>query len=299
MSHFKKLTLLKILTVIAWADGEIALSELNVLKSFYRKFNLSPEEIEELNPYLRAPLSEKEQENLFRKFAAEVTAPGDKKEFLQAMELMAGADKEIHEREQALLRRLTALLEDTSFTEKTLGKIRNVLARVIFKPARETKPQLQKYFKNIVLNKVGLRADGEKAKISLSEDQLYLACLFGVLLGSVAFVDETFSDEEKNALRGILSAHYSFTDEELEIILDVLEEQTAWGFDFYEVVTEFNRLVSYPDRVKLMDCFFEISAADGDLGYEEVEEIRRITKAMRIPHKDFIDCKMKYLGKFR
>jgi len=299
MSRFKKLTLLKILTVIAWADGEIAPSELNILKSFYRKFNLSREEIDALTPYLRSPLSEKEQADLFRRFAAEVNSPGDKKEFLQAMQSMAAADGEIHEQEQALLRQLASLIEGTSFTEKTLGKIRNVLSRVIFKPAREKNPQLQKYFKSIVLNKIDLKAAGEKHKISLPEDRVYLACLFGVLLGAVAFTDENFSAEEKNALREVLQAHYSFSGQELGIILDVLQEQAARGFDFYEVVTEFNRLVSYPERMKLMDCFFEISAADGDLGYEEVEEIRRITKAMRIPHKEFIDCKMKYLGKFR
>ena len=33
MSRFKRLTFLKVLTTIAWADGEVTQSELNILKS--------------------------------------------------------------------------------------------------------------------------------------------------------------------------------------------------------------------------------------------------------------------------
>ena len=60
MSKFKKLTFLKVLTTVAWADGEVTQSELNILKTFYRKFDLSKSEIDELKPYLNAPISKKE-----------------------------------------------------------------------------------------------------------------------------------------------------------------------------------------------------------------------------------------------
>ena len=42
-----------------------------------------------------------------------------------------------------------------------------------------------------------------------------------------------------------------------------------------------------------------IGAADGDLSHAETEEIRRISKAMRIPHKVFIESKMKILSRLR
>ena len=61
MSNFKKLTFLKVLTTVAWADGEVSQSELNILKSFYRKFDLEKHELNELKPYLNAPISRKEK----------------------------------------------------------------------------------------------------------------------------------------------------------------------------------------------------------------------------------------------
>ena len=66
MSYFKKLTFLKVLTTIAWADGEVTQSELNILKSFYRKFNLDKSDFAELKHYLAAPVSKKEQMTSFK-----------------------------------------------------------------------------------------------------------------------------------------------------------------------------------------------------------------------------------------
>lgn len=296
---FKKITFLKVLTVIAWADGEITQSELNVLHSFYRKFGLSSEETRELKPYLHAPIPKEDQEELFRQLTAELKSPREKKEFRHALEMMAKADEETHREEQALLERLSFLLEETFIAKKSLERIRNLLVRTIFKPAREKNPEMEKYFKNIVLKKIELKAAESGQKINLPQDKVYLICLFGTLLASVAFVDEDFSAEEKSALKRVLGERYSFAAGELEILSRVVEEQAKGGFDFHEVVTEFNRLVSYNDRVKLMDCFFEISAADKEMSHEEVEEIRHITKAMRIPHNRFIESKVKYLSKLR
>ena len=42
-----------------------------------------------------------------------------------------------------------------------------------------------------------------------------------------------------------------------------------------------------------MECLFAVAISDGDLAHVETEEIRRITKAMRIPHNAFIDAKVR------
>ena len=49
----------------------------------------------------------------------------------------------------------------------------------------------------------------------------------------------------------------------------------------------------------MTNCMFAIGGADGELSHDEAEEIRRITKAIRIPHKVFIESKMKTLSRLR
>ena len=94
MSYFKKLTFLKALTTIAWADGEVTQSELNILKSFYRKFNLDKDELSELKHHLAAPVSKKEQTELFDQLIHALDSSREKEEILGALETMEQASKQ-------------------------------------------------------------------------------------------------------------------------------------------------------------------------------------------------------------
>lgn len=299
MSHFKNLTFLKVLATIAWADGELSNSELNIIKSFYRKFGLDNRQIGELRPYLAAPIPEKEQDDLFRQLVAELKSPKERKEIVKELQAMAQADNKIKDEEKQLLEQFSQLVADTKFTKRAFGKIRNMFKRTILKPAREKEPQLNNYFKDTVLRKVDLKTRGGRKKIEMDDSQLYFICLFGTMLASVAHVDDHFDAKEKKALKQRLEERFSFNNTEMSVLFEIIEEQARQGIDRHDVVTEFNRLVSYNDRMNTVDCFFAIAAADGDISHDEMEEIRAITKTMRIPHKEFIKSKLKFLNKLR
>jgi len=119
------------------------------------------------------------------------------------------------------------------------------------------------------------------------------------VMATIAHVDDHFDPAEKKALKRCLADQFSLKGKELTLLFEVVEEQARQGFDFHEVATELNRVVSYNDRIHLMGCLFEISIADGEMSHEEAEEIRRITKALRIPHKTFIEYKVRALNKIR
>ncbi|MEE9259019.1 MAG: TerB family tellurite resistance protein [Nitrospinaceae bacterium] len=299
MSYFKKLTFLKVLTTIAWADGEMTQSELNVLKSFFRKFDLDRDDLAELKHYLEAPVSKKEQAALYETMIAELSSPGDRKEIQQAMESMLHAHPRTGSVERELIEKFSESLSKTSFTKRSLGKFRNLLHGTIFQNARDKDPDMEKYFKRKVFKKIELKFEKLGKKINLSDDKVYYVCLLGALLATVAHVDDHFDETEKKALKKIMAEQFSFHGQELNVLFEVIEEKARGGFDFHEVVTEVNNLTPYSDRLKLVDAFFAIAAADGDLAYEEAEEIRRITKAMHVPHKKFIESKMKTLSRLR
>ena len=299
MSYFKKLTFLKVLTAVAWADGEMTHSELNHLKSFYRKFGLDRDDFAELKPYLDAPVSKKEKDELFDCLISELSSPKEKKEILRAMGEMLNSKRKPTEAEKRMVEEFSNLLAQTSFTKRSLGKFRNLLKGALFQHSREKNPELEKYFKRRVFKKIELKLSENGEKIELPDDKIYFVCLIGTLLASVAHVDEHIDDSEKKELKRFLKEQFSFKERELKILFEVIEEQARQGFDFHEVVTEVNRLTSYKDRLKLVDVFFAMAGADGDLAHDEIEEIRRITKAMRISHKLFIDSKMKVLARLR
>jgi uncharacterized tellurite resistance protein B-like protein len=299
MSQFKKMTFLKVLTTIAWADGEVSQSEFNILKSFFRKFNLDNHELAELKPYLLSPIPKKEKDDLYRQMIADLSSPKEKAEIMDALEAMVAAHKRLKTDERELVNQFAEWLEKTSHTKRSLGRIRNFFQKTIFKQARDPDSDMEKYFKRRVLKKIELKSKHSKIPTNLSEEKLYLLCLIGTLMATIAHVDEQFDPAEKKALKHCLAEQFSLKGKELALLFEVVEEQARQGFDFHEVVTEMNRVASFNDRIHLMECLFEVSIADGEMAHEEVEEVRRITKALRIPHKTFIECKVRALNKIR
>jgi uncharacterized tellurite resistance protein B-like protein len=295
MSYFKKLTFLKVMTTVAWADGEMTHSELNLLKSFIKKFDLDKNDVGELKPYLEAPVTKAHQDELFKQLIAELSSAEEKQEIVQAMSQMAEGKMETSAEEITLVEQFTSWLKEASFTTRSFGKVRNFFQRTIFVDARAKDPELEKYFKRKVIKNIELKSAKQGRKISLSDDEVYHICLLGTLLASVAQVDEIFEDVEENALKKVLQENFSFPQEELEILFDVVVEQARYGFDFHEVITETNQILTYNERVEMIDCFFAIAADDGKISSEESEQIRKITKAMHIPHQDFKDSKVRAL----
>ncbi|MBT3856987.1 MAG: hypothetical protein HOD32_00045 [Nitrospina sp.] len=299
MSKFKKMTFLKVLTTVAWADGEVSQSEFNILKTFYRKFDLEKHEMDELKPYLLSPISKKEKDTLYRQMVAELSSPQEKKEIVGALEEMVEAHKRMKSDERELVDQFSEWLEKSSHTRRSFGRVRNFFQGTIFKHARDRDPDMEKYFKRRVLKKIELKSSHSKISTNLPEERLYFVCLVGTLMATIAHVDDHFDPAEKKALKRCLADQFSLKGKELTLLFEVVEEQARQGFDFHEVATELNRVASYNDRIHLMECLFEVAIADGEMAHGEAEEIRRITKALRIPHKTFIECKVRALDKIR
>ena len=299
MSKFKKMTFLKVLTTVAWADGEVSQSEFNILKSFYKKFDLDKHELDELKPYLLSPILKKEKDELYKQMIADLSSPKEKKEIMGALEAMADAQKRMKTDEKELVDQFAEWLGKTSHTKRSFGRIRNLLQKTIFKQARDPNPDMEKYFKRRVLKNIELKSAHSKIPTNLSEENLYFICLVGTLMAAIAHVDDHFDPAEKKALKRCLIDQFDLKGKELTLLFDVVEEQARRGFDLYEVTTELNRVASFNDRVNLMECLFNVAIADGEMVHEEMEEIRRITKALRIPHKTFIEYKVQALDKIR
>jgi len=223
----------------------------------------------------------------------------EKEEILSALESMENATKRIGSEEKQLVNQFRVLLEKPSLTRKSFARIRDLLGRTIFSHSREKDLELEKYFKRKVLKKVELKAARLGVKMNLPEDRLYFICLLGALMASVSNVDGSFDDSERKVIKKELSKHFNFKNKELRILFEVILEVTKQGFDFHEVTTELNNLVTYNEKVEITDCMLAVGGADGELSHDEAEEIRRITKAMRIPHKVFIEAKMKVLSRLR
>ncbi len=299
MKHNKSLTLLKVLTVMAWADGSATQAELSFIKTFMLKFNLDEKEWEELRPFMEAPLPPDRKEALFSEMRRELNSATARASALEACREIVLADGVLDANEEKLLEEFGSVLEGPALDEEAKGNLGGFVKSILPGLFGKADPEMERYFKREIYHKIELKLSGEKFQIDRDDDRLYLVCLLGVLLAQAAKIDGNFDPDEKNALRTLVAQKLSLSENEAILFVEVLEEQTDKGFDFNEVISEVNRLVSFNDRLGVVDCFFAVACADGELSHDETEEIRRITKAMLIPHSHFITAKMKALDHIR
>jgi uncharacterized tellurite resistance protein B-like protein len=124
----------------------------------------------------------------------------------------------------------------------------------------------------------------------LDEPRGRYVAAFAYLLGRVAAVDRDVTDAERRlmarlvAMEGDLSAGEAAT----VVALALGEVRRFGGTHNLHVTREFARLSTPAQRMGLVRCLFAVSAVDRHVETQEDNEIRRITRELKIEHADFI-----------
>jgi uncharacterized tellurite resistance protein B-like protein len=119
---------------------------------------------------------------------------------------------------------------------------------------------------------------------------------FAFLLGRVARVDDTFSDEEARAMEMVLieQAHLPAAQALLAVNLARTSRQMFSATTDFTVTQEFANSASYEDRLALAHCLFAIAASDERISTTEEAELHRITNQLRIEGPDLTKIRLQY-----
>ncbi|MFQ5579940.1 MAG: TerB family tellurite resistance protein [Nitrospiria bacterium] len=297
ISKEKQFSLVRMLIALAWADGEISNSELNFLKDFIFRFDLTGEEWARIEMYIEDPVPPEEAEALVKDFVLHLGGAGERKGVVAALEGIMAADGVTRPEEKDFLERCTAIFKKSGPASALMGRIGGLFRETVFKPAGASrrKEELHDFLNNRILFKVRRKLEREKLSLEGDLEKLAYASLFAGLLAHIASIDNGTSEVELTALARLLKEVADFDEEAVELILAVVQETAAKGLDRFRLTREFYEKSSIEQRRQLLDCLFEISGADDDLAHDEVEEVRAIAYGLKFSHKDFIDAKIKYL----
>jgi uncharacterized tellurite resistance protein B-like protein len=113
---------------------------------------------------------------------------------------------------------------------------------------------------------------------------------FAYLLGRVADADYAITDEERDLMRRLVAKEGSLAaDETAAVVTLALDEFRRFGGTHNLIVArEFAALATAEERLGLLRCLFAISAADESVIVREDNEIRQISRELKIEHADFI-----------
>jgi uncharacterized tellurite resistance protein B-like protein len=113
---------------------------------------------------------------------------------------------------------------------------------------------------------------------------------FAYLLGRVALADHAVTDDERDLMLRLVAQEGSLAKEEAAAVvrLAVDEFRRLGGTHNLIVAREFAALASAEERIALLRCLFAVSAADESVLVREDNEIRQISRELKIEHADFI-----------
>jgi uncharacterized tellurite resistance protein B-like protein len=73
----------------------------------------------------------------------------------------------------------------------------------------------------------------------------------------------------------------------------VAVSQTAHLMDKHRLARQFASVCSPEERVQFLDVLFAVAAADGMASYKEIEEIRKISRSLKLSNEQFIEAKLR------
>jgi uncharacterized tellurite resistance protein B-like protein len=284
LTRSDSLALLKVLIAAAWADSRLSQAEINYTKNLAKKFQLAETDWLELEPYLEDPPGEKEIEGLFGDLLSRIGTPAARNEVFHHIQQILNADEQMTAEEHDFLEEYAAIIKDTSTVDLLKRRIRGLFGK------RKTSAgmDLDEFIRNKILFKMRRRLGTEQIT-----PETHRLCLLGGLMGVVANADGEIDQRELEEIRRQLRFRGRFDPEALELLISIIEEESVRGLDRARLITEYTGNSSFDERVELLDLLFAVAAVNGSLTHLELEELRGISSAMHLSHRQYIDAKIR------
>jgi uncharacterized tellurite resistance protein B-like protein len=128
----------------------------------------------------------------------------------------------------------------------------------------------------------------------LAPDRARYVAGFAYLLGRVAGADSRVSADETAAMTRLVMEEGGLSGAEADAVVRLaLDEHRRFGGTHNIIVTRELAEVTTPEqRLGIVRCLFALSAADESVQVAEDNEIRRITRELRIEHADFVRARL-------
>jgi uncharacterized tellurite resistance protein B-like protein len=112
----------------------------------------------------------------------------------------------------------------------------------------------------------------------LEPAQAKFLAAFAYVLARVANADLSIEQSETEAMEGIVRGTAGLSESEAALVVEIAKSQTRilGGTENYVVTREFKSIATAEQRGRLLECLFEIAAADGTIETVESAEIAAI-----------------------
>jgi uncharacterized tellurite resistance protein B-like protein len=135
--------------------------------------------------------------------------------------------------------------------------------------------------------------------LEIHDEELRLLSLAGGLMAKIAQIDRQVTDEEFKTIAGSIRDNWQISEEAATFVADIAVSAVDVTYDPFRMMRELAGLTTEDQRCRFLAALFAVANADGDISFDETEEIRLMAKGLNLTHRDFIDAKLEVLGEQR
>jgi uncharacterized tellurite resistance protein B-like protein len=134
-----------------------------------------------------------------------------------------------------------------------------------------------------------IRRSGERA----THDIRVATC---ALFLEMSQVDGEFSESEREYILSVLKSDYGLSGEHADSLLEASREQLEGSIDLWQFTNLINQNYSKEEKCEIIETIWRIAFTDGTLDKHEDYLMHKLSKLLRLSHKELIDAKVKAKG---
>lgn len=283
------LALAKMLISAAWVDGEVQPAEHDYLKDFIFSLpHMDDETWEQLQTYFEQPVEDAERIFLLQELRRLLTRDTQLHLVTKSVRQVFLADGKVLPEEVKAARQITRILQgteedsDVEMTNVMKAHIKRMSAKYSASPFAKVGRADAKGFPE----SVSAFFAEQGMTIEVSEQERDRICLIGCLLAVVASADGSLDPAEKQVAKDFLLRRWKFSPEIANYVLQIMISDPARDLDLAIIVRRLYEATSEEDRALILKTLLAISAADGRILQEEIDECYRIARLLKIPAED-------------
>ena len=113
------------------------------------------------------------------------------------------------------------------------------------------------------------------------------------LLIEVMTIDGNMDQEEMDSVKSNLSKILELSDDEIQELIDLSQEEVSDATSLYQFTKEINANFELQQKLDLMTALWQVALADDYLDKYEESILRKIADLIHLRHSEYIECKTK------
>ena len=111
----------------------------------------------------------------------------------------------------------------------------------------------------------------------------------------MARIDETFTPEEMETLLQILKAKYGLLEQDADNLIAEADAELKSSVDLWQFARLINENYTNEEKIEIIETLWQIVFVDGKMDQHEHYLMNKLSKLLRLSHKQLIDAKLKVL----